>query len=449
MIKKSTKYCLVGFFTIFFACIFAAFILFAGFRYWTLIKVPTVGNLLAYTTMSDPVSARYELAFMYFDTYNNDRDLNKAIDLLNMNKEDERSQYLLARAYFGIGNVTEVISVGNSYLEKFPDNKRMHYVRGLANAYAKEWEAAEEDFKKFIDYDPNEWAGYLDLSWVYFQTGRMSDARMTIEKGSNVDPTNPWISAAYGIVLFNQSQSELASFKLKQALKQADELSFERWAAAYSSTGVSVAREELEQFKEVIKFNLKLVEDFDSVSLDDIQSVYDVRFADPSQRGIQYGLHVSACNGTCPACNICGDCQGTGVTPGERYAYHSNASCAPPALPSDQGDQCESSRNICGQYREGVMSCGVCDAVEVVKTADNVEYYEVPHTEEVYVYVDNGAVDSDFCHLLTNQSGANMFVPVKSSIEYNNFIASQWVDENVSVELIQLSTSTLPGILVP
>ena len=130
----------------------AAYVVSPQVKYATFTKAPFFANVAATLSGSDVDQDRYNLAYHYFNPVSFERDLPRAAVLLEMTPNDKESQYLLARTYFGLQDTAEVVRVLDTYIEMYPEEKRAHYVRGLAGAYQEQWEQAEADFKEFIAF---------------------------------------------------------------------------------------------------------------------------------------------------------------------------------------------------------------------------------------------------------------------------------------------------------
>jgi|GEM_PF-5912023 len=413
-------------------------------KYYFLTSGTPIGKVLARTIGSNDIDQRYNLSNYFLeDLKHYDPDKSEKLLLKNLeSQEHEPSLFELTRVYFSVENRKDdmqlVIDTADKYLDLYPDKKRMHYIRGLARAYInrdsfsleEDMAGAVEDFRTFIEFAPDEWAGYLDLSWVYFMSGQLVQSREVIETGYDIDPDNPWLSSAYGVVLANQGEEEEALFILGQALDQAKSLSREEWRASYTSSNPNNIDSEMSEFLKVIEYNIQLVEDRQSVSFEQIREVAGVDFANPSIKGLGYGLHVSACRSSCPACNICGDCN--------VHRSHSSGNgpqCSPPALPATYGDVCQSTPNACGIRKSGTRVCdGSCNPTDPdAATEVGDDFVRIANNQTQYIYkgtqlASNGL--STRCHTFTNESGRAIFVPLKTENEFVRFINSTEISSN-------------------
>lgn len=232
-------------------------------------------------------------------------------------------RYQLARVYFMKTDYKKGLAEIDTALAINPENKRAFYVRGLINGYAENYKAAEEDFQKFIEWAPKEWAGYNDLAWAYFKAGDYQSAKGTLERGLEVKPDNPWLLNGLGASLLALKEYSKAEEILTKANQAAGDLTADEWKRAYPGNESSLADWNLAEFKTNIKFNL------------------DLTYNKSSKGAIIVPACTSSCSNSCSGCNIYSCCtdpdHGTdlGCT---NYGFSS--SCCPPV-----NGQCSGSYN--------------------------------------------------------------------------------------------------------
>jgi len=147
----------------------------------------------------------------------------------------------------------------NKELELHPDYKRSYYVRGLINGYNGNLRDAESDFKEFLKWKPESWAGNNDLAWIYFQQGKYAEARDTARAGLKVAPGNPWLLNALGVSLLNTGDKSAAKDAFIKALEVIEIMDEKDWGAAYPGNDPSIYREGFSKMKESIEQNLQLL----------------------------------------------------------------------------------------------------------------------------------------------------------------------------------------------
>ncbi|MBI3627625.1 MAG: hypothetical protein HY220_02675 [Candidatus Sungbacteria bacterium] len=172
--------------------------------------------------------------------------------------------YQLARIYFIEGKFDQAISETAKELGANPGNLRTLYVRGLIYGTQGDLVKAEDNFRRFTEWAPSEWAGYNDLAWVYSKDGKFKEAKETIRlamrKIPNAD-TNPWLWNALGVAELNLGEKD-AQNSFESALNLAHHLSLQDWYKAYPGNQKDDAAQGLDQFKAAIKENLRRSEAF-------------------------------------------------------------------------------------------------------------------------------------------------------------------------------------------
>ena len=115
----------------------------------------------------------------------------------------EISHYQLARIYFINSNFSSALAEINTEISLFPDFKRSYYVRGLIYGYTNKLDKAVDDFKIFLEWKSESWAGHNDLAWVYFMKGDYKNSAATARDGLRYNPGNVWLNNSLGVALLN------------------------------------------------------------------------------------------------------------------------------------------------------------------------------------------------------------------------------------------------------
>lgn len=136
-----------------------------------------------------------------------------------------------------------------------------YYIRGLIYGYTKRFAEAEADFLKFYRWDPNNWAIYTDLSWIYFQEEKYEKMRMTAEGGLARFPNNPWLLNMAGLAHMNLGDAERARIYFQKALFWTETLKESDWHKAYPGNDPRVAGQGILEMKRAIEHNLDLLGD--------------------------------------------------------------------------------------------------------------------------------------------------------------------------------------------
>lgn len=171
--------------------------------------------------------------------------------------------YQLARIYFVKGDYTGAISEINRELEANPENLRSLYVRGLIygyRGYPGDLANAEEDFQRFTEWAPKEWAGYNDLSWILSKQGKYSEAEKTINlalKEALDAESNPWLWNSLGVAQLNLKKYQNAKISFGHAKQMAEKMTEEEWRHSYPGNNTASAEEGLSAFLKAINENFR------------------------------------------------------------------------------------------------------------------------------------------------------------------------------------------------
>lgn len=188
-------------------------------------------------------SDRLNLASLYFErgnyyfgggTYNIVKaQANFEVALGFENKANDPIRYQVGRVHFIKGDLHKALEEFDKQLEENPSFMRTYYMRGLTYGYVHEYEKAEADFKKFIDWKPTSWAAHNDLVWVYFLKGDYDSAEKYARKGLEAEPYNPWLSNALGAILLNTNRLDESIAYLTDAKHGFESIGVGGWAQAY------------------------------------------------------------------------------------------------------------------------------------------------------------------------------------------------------------------------
>jgi Tfp pilus assembly protein PilF len=168
--------------------------------------------------------------------------------------------YQLARIAFTDGDFVIALEEINKELEINPQNLRSLYVRGLIYGYLYELQKAEDDFRRFSEWVPAEWAGYNDLAWILQKERKYAEAMAVVQKGiqrATNGGSNPWLWNALGVAQLNLEKFSDAEQSFTQAARFAETLTDTDWKKAYPGNNPSSADSGLAAFKSAIQLNLK------------------------------------------------------------------------------------------------------------------------------------------------------------------------------------------------
>ena len=183
---------------------------------------------------------------------------------LILNPMLEGPHYQLARIHFIRSDFSRAEVEINKELELHPDFRRSYYVRGLVYGYSGRLEESEADFKTFLEWKPESWAGHNDLAWIYFQEGKYEEARDAARAGLKIAPDNPWLLNSLGVALLNTDDKRGAKKAFTKALSLLDSMAEADWGAAYPGNNPNIYDEGFLKMKESIQENLELLDTVDS-----------------------------------------------------------------------------------------------------------------------------------------------------------------------------------------
>ena len=170
--------------------------------------------------------------------------------------------YQLARIHFVKGEYGAALEEVNVELAANPENLRSLYVRGLIYGYRNytgDLKKAEEDFRRFTQWAPKEWAGYNDLAWVLSKQGKYVEAREALETAFGEVPEagqNPWLWNSLGVTQQSTGSRVAARASFEKAKTLAEELSVVAWRSAYPGNDPASAEAGLAAFRAAIGENL-------------------------------------------------------------------------------------------------------------------------------------------------------------------------------------------------
>ncbi len=206
-------------------------------------------------------SLRFEIGNHYFGggAYDIEKAESYFKKSLDIDPKIAGAHYQIARIYFIHGDFYTALDEINNEIELYPDFKRSYYVRGLIYGYANEPDNAIADFKTFLEWKPESWAGHNDLAWVYFMKGDYKNSAATAREGLVFSPNNVWLLNSLGVALLNEGKLIEAKKALTEALTFADAMTPNDWGMSYPGNNPSVYDDGLTAMKTSIRRNLDLI----------------------------------------------------------------------------------------------------------------------------------------------------------------------------------------------
>ena len=153
----------------------------------------------------------------------------------------------------------EAIKVYNQALLRVSDIKKdnwdLLYARGMAYERSNQWEKAEKDLLKVLEFLPNqpEVLNYLGYSWVD-KGYKMNEAKDLIEKAVKLRPRDPYIVDSLGWAYYKLNEFNKAVVELEKALalKPTDPIINDHLGDAYRESQRNI--EALYQWKKALYF---------------------------------------------------------------------------------------------------------------------------------------------------------------------------------------------------
>ncbi|MDP3762455.1 MAG: tetratricopeptide repeat protein, partial [bacterium] len=168
--------------------------------------------------------------------------------------------YQLARIYFIKGDFEKALREINKELEANPENLRALYVRGLIYGFSGKFAEAGEDFRRFVNWAPKEWAGYNDLAWVLSSRGKYKEAQEIIAlafREVSKAGENPWLWNSFGVAQLNLKEYREAKISFGKAEKLLSVMNIEEWRKAYPGNDPVEAESGLRAFRDAVEKNLQ------------------------------------------------------------------------------------------------------------------------------------------------------------------------------------------------
>ncbi|MDO9099030.1 MAG: tetratricopeptide repeat protein, partial [Candidatus Methanoperedens sp.] len=137
-----------------------------------------------------------EMLSVVGDFYNKTMDdLNNAIicyeKAISLGREDSRIKLVLATCYLNIGRFEECIRYCKDVLDKEPENIEALVFKGMALLFKEQYNIAEENLRKALLLNPNNYLTMLGLAFFYHNKQQWQEATDWAKKGIGKEPHNP------------------------------------------------------------------------------------------------------------------------------------------------------------------------------------------------------------------------------------------------------------------
>jgi tetratricopeptide (TPR) repeat protein len=167
------------------------------------------------------------------------------------------AHYQRGRTRFIVGNLAGAMRDVEYEEEINPSLGKVYYMKGLIAGYQKDLPKAERSFKKFIQYDSFNWAGYNDLAWILFAEGKYAEAEKYAQQGLSKTNDNPWLHNSIGVALLAQGKKDDAREHFLLAKEGFSHMTPEQWGIAYPGNNPNVLGTGLSATKDAIEANIQ------------------------------------------------------------------------------------------------------------------------------------------------------------------------------------------------
>lgn len=181
---------------------------------------------------------------------------------ISMDKEHAYAHHELARIAFLKGDFVKALSLINLALEYNDGSKASsYYVRGLILGYMERYDESADDYERFLDENPINWAAINDYAWVLLKAGRIEEAAVATLGGLRMHRDNPWLLNTNAIALYELGYLDQARHQARAAIKAVHSLDNEDWSLAYPGNDPFIAREGLHALQDSIMRNMHTIAD--------------------------------------------------------------------------------------------------------------------------------------------------------------------------------------------
>lgn len=179
---------------------------------------------------------------------------------------DSLAWYQLGRIDFLEGKFDAALYKFDQQIQYFGDSQpSVYYMIALTHGYRarmwereESWKAAADNFRRYLDFDPDSPWARTDLAWVYFAQGKYQEMLSPLKVGLEKNPDNPWLLNMYGLALLNTGEKEKAREQFIRAKEMAGKLTAEEWGQSYPGNDPSAWSQGLREFRQAIEVNLNL-----------------------------------------------------------------------------------------------------------------------------------------------------------------------------------------------
>lgn len=151
------------------------------------LALSSYNSVLTYSP--NDADANREIAALYAQKGENDKAITHYKKALAVHKDDSDARTALISIYVKNKQYDEITVLLKEAVELSPDDPVNHYKLALIYDFKKEYDSAITSYKKAIELKPDNARALNALGRLYMKTGRLSEAKETLEAAKKADPT--------------------------------------------------------------------------------------------------------------------------------------------------------------------------------------------------------------------------------------------------------------------
>jgi len=185
----------------------------------TNLAIESYKHVLKYTP--DDADANREIAALYKSKGQDDKAIEHYRKVLVLHKDDAETRAALVSIYVKNKKYDEITSLLKEAAELNPDDPNNHYKLGLIYDFRKDYDNAVANYKKAIEIKADHARSLNALGRLYMKTGRLSEARDTLEAAKKADPAMEETSILLNNIRdeFNPEPRKISKVKKNKAKK--------------------------------------------------------------------------------------------------------------------------------------------------------------------------------------------------------------------------------------
>jgi tetratricopeptide (TPR) repeat protein len=151
------------------------------------LALSSYNSVLTYSP--NDADANREIAAIYAQKGDNDKAIVHYKKALAVHKDDSEARTALISIYVKNKQYDEITVLLKEAVELSPEDPVNHYKLALIYDFKKEYDNAVTSYKKAIELKPDNARALNALGRLYMKTGRLSEAKETLEAAKKADPT--------------------------------------------------------------------------------------------------------------------------------------------------------------------------------------------------------------------------------------------------------------------